>query len=73
MVYERKGQLITVEIDRVLYERVREQSQQTGVSISFKVREALSEWTERLVCDECHATFSNTKRGSDALFSHCCQ
>lgn len=42
----RKGKLITVEIDIPLYNRIRQLSRDTGISISFKIREALEVWSE---------------------------
>lgn len=44
MANERKGKLLTVEVDPVLYEAVKQLSKQTGIAIAFKVREALEAW-----------------------------
>ncbi len=46
MARERKGQLLTVEVDRALYAQVKRASQESGISIAFKIREALEAWTD---------------------------
>ncbi len=46
MVSKRKGKLVTVEIDPVLYQRVKQLSKDSGVSLSFKIREALELWAD---------------------------
>lgn len=52
MARVRKGKLITVEVDEALYRHIKGISKRTGVSISFKIREALEAWSDSAIHDK---------------------